>query len=325
MIDVDNHQPLIGANVIIDGSDIGAACDDNGGFQIKNIPVGSYTVTVLDDRGCSASDSRNIDSVTGNMQASTSVTNVSCFGLFDGSTFVDNVDSMVPFNNNPLNDPLDPPYTFSWTYPNGAIVTQNQINYLYAGNYGVTITDSNNCSITIYTDVQEPDQLEYTLYDITASTCYGACNGSISVDVQGGTSPYSYDFDEIGTFPFLNPVPLINDSLILDLCAEDYDIYVTDANDCIGTVVWGGVWQATIDSAVVNCNFIPGCTDPIACNYDSTAIIDDSSCIYISNPIVNMTSGSAVWTWDWSYNCDSIIDASYSMVFYPNGTVSSAN
>ena len=46
-----------------------------------------------------------------------------------------------------------------------------------------------------------------------------ACNGSISVYVEGGTSPYSWDGDQIGNFPFTNPVSLINDSMIVDLCA----------------------------------------------------------------------------------------------------------
>ena len=119
------------------------------------------------------------------MDASTAVTNVSCFGLFDGSTYVDNVWGAVA------------PYTYSWTGPNGYTANQNQINFLYYGNYGVTITDSNNCSITIYTDVIQPDQLEYTLYDVIGATCFGACNGSISVDVQGGTAPYSYDGDQL--------------------------------------------------------------------------------------------------------------------------------
>ena len=133
--------------------------------------AGIYTVTVLDDRGCSASDTRNIDSVTNSMDATTSVTNVSCFGLFDGSTFVDNVIETVPINNNPLTDP-NPPYVFNWTGPNGYNKScPNQFPSI--GNYGVTITDSNNCSITIYTNVQEPDQLEYTLYNVTGSTCYG--------------------------------------------------------------------------------------------------------------------------------------------------------
>ena len=60
-------------------------------------------------------------------------------------------------------------------------------------------------------------------------------------------------------------IQLINDSLILDLCAGDYDIYVTDANDCIGTVVWGGVWQATIDSGVVVSVSAPNVTQSASC------------------------------------------------------------
>ena len=133
------------------------------------------------------------------------------------------------------------------------------------GNYGVTITDSNNCSITIYTNVQEPDQLEYTLYNVTGSTCYGACNGSISVNVEGGTSPYYWDGDQLGNFPFTNSVSLISDSMILDLCADDYDIYVTDDNDCVGTVLWGGVWQATIDSGIVVTIDPPNVTQAATC------------------------------------------------------------
>ena len=46
VIDADTHQPLIGANIIIVGTDLGAACNTEGRFSISNIPVGSYTVTV---------------------------------------------------------------------------------------------------------------------------------------------------------------------------------------------------------------------------------------------------------------------------------------
>ena len=227
-----------------------------------DLMAGTYTVVVLDDNGCSASDTRVIDTVTNSMDASTAVTNISCFGLFDGSTLVDNVWGAVPLTNT---GNLAVDYDYSWTGPNGYTAHQQQINFLYAGNYGVTITDSNNCSITIYTDVQEPDLLSYTLYDITGETCYGSCNGSISVDVNGGTSPYYWDGDMLGNSPFTNPISLVNDSLILDLCNGDYDIYVTDENDCIGTVVWGGVWQATIDSGFVVSVSAPNITQSPSC------------------------------------------------------------
>ena len=46
VIDSDTHQPLIGANVMIAGTELGTSCDMDGIFTISNIPVGSYTITV---------------------------------------------------------------------------------------------------------------------------------------------------------------------------------------------------------------------------------------------------------------------------------------
>lgn len=42
--DINTHQPLIGVNIIISGTDLGSATDSLGNFMIKNIPVGSYDV-----------------------------------------------------------------------------------------------------------------------------------------------------------------------------------------------------------------------------------------------------------------------------------------
>ena len=46
IIDKDTHQPLIGANVIITGTELGAASNTEGKFAIFYIPVGSYTISV---------------------------------------------------------------------------------------------------------------------------------------------------------------------------------------------------------------------------------------------------------------------------------------
>ena len=46
VIDSDTHQPLIGANVMIGGTELGTSCDMGGVFTLSNIPVGSYTITV---------------------------------------------------------------------------------------------------------------------------------------------------------------------------------------------------------------------------------------------------------------------------------------
>jgi Ca-activated chloride channel family protein len=44
VIDKDTKEPLIGANVVLDGTSWGAATDIYGFFKIKNIPAGIYTI-----------------------------------------------------------------------------------------------------------------------------------------------------------------------------------------------------------------------------------------------------------------------------------------
>jgi len=44
--DKDNNNPLIGANVILKGTIMGAATDVNGEYLIPNVPAGSYTISV---------------------------------------------------------------------------------------------------------------------------------------------------------------------------------------------------------------------------------------------------------------------------------------
>ncbi len=44
--DRDTKHPLPGANVILDDTNMGAATDINGRFEIRNIPVGSYSIRV---------------------------------------------------------------------------------------------------------------------------------------------------------------------------------------------------------------------------------------------------------------------------------------
>ena len=44
--DASTHQPLIGVNVIISGTELGAATDMDGNFRVDSAPVGSYNVHV---------------------------------------------------------------------------------------------------------------------------------------------------------------------------------------------------------------------------------------------------------------------------------------
>lgn len=70
VVDGQNGEPLIGTNVIIEGTSMGAAVDIEGNFTIPNVPVGSYTlmgsmigysVTKISDVEVTAGDVTRID------------------------------------------------------------------------------------------------------------------------------------------------------------------------------------------------------------------------------------------------------------------------
>ena len=202
-----------------------------------------YTIIVMDARNCIATASFQLDSTTNSMNPDSvlvSINDVSCFGIYDGSVGISNVVGAVP------------PFTYSWTGPGSPAYTGTGdfISSIYAGSYAVIIEDSNGCAITVNAEVDEPDQLEYTTYNVISETCYGTCNGQIWVDVQGGTGDYYYDISEAGVFPIpsSDQVQLVNDSLVYNLCEGLHSIYVTDDNNCEGAVVWGGTWIEKVDS-----------------------------------------------------------------------------
>ena len=47
LVDAESGDPLIGANVLLESTTIGASTDIDGTFIITNVPVGTYTVMVM--------------------------------------------------------------------------------------------------------------------------------------------------------------------------------------------------------------------------------------------------------------------------------------
>ena len=158
------------------------------------------------------------------------IDSVSCFktqnsiNSANGSVSITNVTGGVPG------------YSYYWTtVPNGAFLSSNPtISSLEAGNYACLITDTNGCQVTVDAQVHQPDQLFYTTTRVIGSTCDGACNGQIHVNITGGLPPYYFDVDEVGSFPFVNTQKLVNDSIITDLCHGAHDVYISDKNGCVG-------------------------------------------------------------------------------------------
>ena len=180
------------------------------GATTQNITAstsGSYTITVTDNNGCSSTSTANvIDNTTSptTNAAKTIVKSVSCNGLSDGAVYL-SVSS--------TNDPL------SFTCSNGASGSAN-VNNLLAGTYTVTITDNNSGCISVQAfQVIQPLKLSATF---TGSTgLLNGCNGNLSAEASGGTSPYTYSWSNYYNVP-----------VVTNVCPGNYVLTVTDANGC---------------------------------------------------------------------------------------------
>jgi gliding motility-associated-like protein len=197
-----------------------------------NLQPDQYTITVMDERNCIAQASFDLDSITNSMNPDSviiSQNSVSCFGLYDGSLTATNVVGGIA------------PFSYSWNGPNSYTGTGSNISSLYFGSYAVVIEDFNGCEITIGTYLNQPNQLQYDIYNKIDATCLGAENGQFWVHVNGGTGGYYYDILEANSFPIpaVNQVPIINDSLIFNLATGMHSIYITDDNNCEGAVTFG--------------------------------------------------------------------------------------
>ncbi len=135
------------------------------------------------------------------------------------------------------------PYTYQWS--NGQN-TQN-ISNLCAGTYTVTITDVASLTATATVTVTEPLPLNSTTTASNASC--GQSNGSATVSVSGGTSPYNYVWSPGGA----------TGATVNGISAGSYSVSITDANGCtltdtINVNTTGGPNVTVFSITDVTCN-----------------------------------------------------------------------
>jgi len=163
--------------------------------------AGTYTVTVTDSNGCTATTSVTITEPPVLTVSITSSTNASCNGMCDGTatTTVSGGTS---------------PYSCYWVNGQTTLTTYN----VCAGNYGVSISDANGCTTTATATITEPAALTPSITG-TLSYCAGS---STTLDAGSGYSIYSWS-------------PSGNTQIINVTSAGNYSVTVTDANGCIGS------------------------------------------------------------------------------------------
>ncbi len=203
--------------------------DGTVGANISGLAAGAYTVTATDANGCTAVTNATVSNLGGPTAVVQSVSDATCFAAANGSATVN-----VSSGNGP--------FTYSWSPSGGNAASASG---LAAGNYAVDITDVNGCTSTLAVVVQEPTAILPVTYS-AQETC-NASNGTAGVNVNGGTTPYTYQWSNGG----------VNDN-ITGVGAGTYTVTITDGNGCT-SVIAANVTATTPPTASavttdVNCN-----------------------------------------------------------------------
>src|SRR5204863_217561 len=141
--------------------------------------------------------------------------------------------------------------SYAWTGPGGFTASTEDITGLAAGNYDITITEANGCTLTATIAVGNVNSTLAQTHVTTDATC-GNSNGAINITVTGGVGALTYAWTGPGGFTATTED-------ITGLAAGDYDLTVTDANGCALTVTIT-VGQTANTLAQTNVVTLAGCS-----------------------------------------------------------------
>lgn len=177
---------------------------DGGITQASNVfdflNPGSYSIEIVDDNGCSITVSDVVVGENVTITPTATLTDVLCSGESNGIISASATGGTAPYE-----------YSLDGT----TFQTAAEFGSLAAGDYTITVRDTNGCLGTVVVTVEEPDVLSVTVVQTSRD---------FNVTATGGTAPYEYSSDG-STF--------LTSASFAGLDPGDYTFSVRDANGCI--------------------------------------------------------------------------------------------
>lgn len=172
---------------------------------VSGLCAGSYTVTVTDLMGCSASETAVITEPPALQIVLDSIGHVRCAGAWDGYVAM-SVSGGTP------------PYFYFWLPYGGNSKVADQLN---ANNYIFQVKDAKGCMSTFAITINEPDPLVIN-YPGDQTGCLGE-EIILDVPITGGTPPFSVIWSD-GSTDLSHAVTITSDTLLT--------VSAYDANHC---------------------------------------------------------------------------------------------
>jgi len=198
---------------------------------IVGLSPGNYSLTVTDQKGCTATSTVSITQPVA-LTTTVASSNITCNSICNGTATLSASGGSTA-------------YSYSWL---AGGQTTSTISALCVGNYFGTVTDANGCTSSQTVSITQPTAISPTLTTTNAS-CFGGCDGSASVNLSGGTGSYTYLWNPGG----------YTTSAVTGLCAGNYTLTVSDANACTSptpfTISSQSLIQANITFTQTTCNY----------------------------------------------------------------------
>ncbi|MEW6470547.1 MAG: PKD domain-containing protein, partial [Bacteroidota bacterium] len=201
--------------------------------SLTGLTAGTYTVCVTDANGCSACDTAIVTQPT-QIVLSTATTPALC-GNANGTATVTATGGSGG-------------YTYSW---NNGQTAANATNLL-PNTYTVWVTDANGCTDSATAIVTTPAPLTISI-SATNVSCFGGSNGTATVVVGGGTTPYTYLWNNSGST-----------ASISNLTIGTYSVIVTDQNGCSITAQVAVTQPTLLTTTTSNASYCVGSGGTVA-------------------------------------------------------------
>lgn len=222
---------------------------------------GTYTVTVTDANGCDDTLSVTLTQPD-EIVITTTNTEILCFGDNDASITITSITGGSGT------------YTIAWSNLGEGMSQTN----LSAGDYTITVTDSNNCTASVTITIPAPPI--FTINPVvTQISCFGANDASIMLNFQGGQAPIDFAWlddpnagverNNLGpgtyTVNIIDAVPctITETFIILEPAELSLSSNITNALDCDDP-----------NSGAINL-LITGGTSPFTVNWSNGATTED--------------------------------------------------
>lgn len=214
--------------------------------NIAALAPGNYNLSITDAGGCPINENYTITEPADIIILTDVEKDITCYNDANGEI-------KITITGGTLN------YTYAWTKNGIPFATTEDLLNLSPGIYAVTVSDANNCGpkTTSYT-ITEPPILAANLVSKTDIVCFGQATGAITINVVGGTSPYTYAWTDPNGFTR-------SSQNLTNVFAGTYTVLVTDNSGCTKNLAVTLTQNPEIK--------IVATTTPIVCYGDNSASI----------------------------------------------------